>query len=390
MTRDTRWNDGCHSGKCDGLGPTVYTIFDPFQSLQCILFAKQSRWNGVFIVLEEWWRIHSPLIESHKITKQLLIIIIIIIATIITMKITLSKKYLCSLFHTHDEHFCLKETRNAIQVVLQRLKRNGCNVDQAQRYHDYGDYNAALKELSILYDHHDFTKNEMLVDFLYQAWESFGEYRHHRTKRANKRGVGVEQQALKKQECDRGRLQVWRWRHELFLKNSPSYSPKALELLYKAPLFRDLADGHVLPSLLAPHMQRRFLPKDRLLWKILSDPEGVYFLESGEVEITGSLVNDEDETILPGKYFGAGPPCIGMRHSSYCRATKDCTMYLIETDTFNSIIEQFQGVKHRLVIDSVKEIMGSKSRLDLDIREERKRERNAQNGIVCTDFKTDP
>jgi len=305
------------------------------------------------------------------------------------MTITLSKKHLCSLFRSDDELFCLKETIDAIHVVFKHLKRNGCNVDQAEYYSQRGDYNASLKELNLVYDHHGFTSNEILVDLLYQAWESFGQYRHFRIVRAKKWG-GNPKQTLKKQECNRGRLQVWRWRNDCFVKNSPVYSPKALHLLHNVPLFGDLADGHALPGLLAPHMQRRVFPKDRLIWKVLSDPEGVYFLESGEIKISGSVITDEITIIQPGTYFGEGPPCIGMRHTSNCRATKDCTVYLIDTDTFNSIIGQYEGVKHRLVISSVKQIISSQSRLDLDIREERKRERNAQKGIFCTDFKTDP
>lgn len=303
----------------------------------------------------------------------------------INMKITLSKMKGGGLFRSYNEQFSLDETKNALKVVLKGLASNGCDkIQQAEKYIARGDYMHALKEMNLLYDHFGFTKREVLVDYLYQAWESYAEYRHHRSVRAKRRGGEVEVACQHKaEECDRGRMQVHIWKNQCFDENSHEYSQKALNLLLNAPLFGDLQDGHVLPGLLAKHMERRHFPKGRLLFKVMSDPEVVYFLEVGEVEITGSRVN---EKIQAGNYFGYGPPMIGLFHSSYCRTTRDCTMYVIDADTFSQLVRQFEGVKHRLIVDSVKQIRSLRGQEEIEEAEQRKRARNAEKGIFCKDF----
>jgi CRP-like cAMP-binding protein len=101
------------------------------------------------------------------------------------------------------------------------------------------------------------------------------------------------------------------------------------------------------------------------------------------VEITGSRVN---EKIQAGNYFGYGPPMIGLFHSSYCRTTRDCTMYVIDADTFSQLVRQFEGVKHRLIVDSVKQIRSLRGQEEIEEAEQRKRARNAEKGIFCKDF----
>jgi hypothetical protein len=123
------------------------------------------------------------------------------------MKITLSKKHLGGLFRSYNEEFSLNETTNAMKVVLKCLKANGCNEhQQAEEYLSHGNHIAALKELNLLYGYFGFTEREVLVDYLYHAWESYAEYRHHRSVRAKSNGGKVELMCqLKAEECDRGK-----------------------------------------------------------------------------------------------------------------------------------------------------------------------------------------
>lgn len=78
---------------------------------------------------------------------------------------------------------------------------------------------------------------------------------------------------------------------------------------------------------------------------------------------------------------------VGMYHTAYARATKDSTVYLIDFDTFYDIVTQFEGVRHRLTVDSVKQIRSARGKVELDAIEEKKQRRKAEKGIVCTDFK---
>lgn len=294
------------------------------------------------------------------------------------MKIALPKtNALGGLFRSHDETFCLKETRNAIDVVLVRLKRMGSNsIGQAEHYTNQGDYSASLKELNLLYNLNNLQQNESLVELLYQAWESYAQYRYHRTERAKRNGSKslVDSCEEKGYECERGRTQVWHWRNACFTKNSPMYFRQALHLVQSVPLFSDLTDGHVLPGILAPHMQRRIIPPGRHIWKDFADPEGVYFLESGEVLIYKELFghNPDPKIVSAPNYIGEGPILMGMKHSSYCKARKECVLYVIEADTFIALVGQFEGAKHRLVLDSAKRIKSEKSRREVDAIEERK------------------
>jgi CRP-like cAMP-binding protein len=281
---------------------------------------------------------------------------------------------------------------DAIEVILQRMKRNGCtHFEQVEYYGKRGDFSASLKELNILYHWYGLTQNEDLVHFLHQAWQSYSEYRQCRTERARK--WGNDHQA-KVDECERGRLQVEHWRQECFRKNAHSYYQKALTLLHKAPLFKDLQDGHPLPALLAPYMQRRVFPEDRLIFKFWGDPEGIYFLESGEINIFPSRADNDPtqyKTVHDGEYFGEGPPLIGTVHRTYARAKKECVVYLIETETFRAIIEQFEEIKHRFVFEAVRELKRTQSsRRRLDVIEAKKQERKKAQGVMWSDFKANP
>ena len=281
---------------------------------------------------------------------------------------------------------------DAIDVVLQRMKRIGCTrFEQVEYYGKRGEFSAALKELNVLFEWYGLTHNEDLVCFLYLAWESYSEYRQSRTERAKKRGTNLKG---KVGECERGRLQVLHWRQECFRKNAHTYSQKALKLIHKAPLFRDLQENHPLPALLAPHMQRRIFPEDRLLFKYFGDPEGIYFLESGEIDVFPSrAVNDPTlyKTVREGEYFGEGPPCTGTLHRTYARALKESVVYVVESETFLAIVDSFPEVRHRFIFEAVRELKRTESsRRRLDVIEKTKQQRKKQQGELWSDFKADP
>lgn len=268
-----------------------------------------------------------------------------------------------SILQSHDETFCLYETKCALDIVISRLRQHHdheCLLGKATSLINRGNLFGSLKELNVLCDSHDLIHNEVLVDLLYQAWESYAQYRHFRTQRAKLWGTAstLIKCQEKAQDCKRGRLEVWHWQQDLFSKNSPIYSSKALALLQRVPLFKD---DRVLPNMLAHYMQRRTIPKDRLIWKDFAVSEGIYFLECGEVVIYDIHNNNDEMTIAAGNYFGEGPVMFGTRHNNYCRATEECTLYVIDANLFTSLVDKFEGVKHRLVLDSVKHAKSSQS-----------------------------